>query len=105
MFPVSDLTAKGMLVYQTDGAEGFYYYDGFVWTHLASDKSSWSIAGNSGTVAGTNFLGTTDNEELSVKTNNTEAIRIKTNQNVGVGLNNPVQKMDVNGNINAASRQ
>ena len=68
--------------------------------HLASDKSSWSIGGNSGTIAGANYLGTSDNQELSVKTNNTEAVRINTNQDVGVGLNIPLQKMDVNGNIN-----
>lgn len=28
--------AKGSLVYQTDGTEGFYYYEGSAWTRLAS---------------------------------------------------------------------
>src|SRR5689334_2557629 len=36
MFPAGDATAKGMLVYQTDNAQGFYYYDGSVWMALAS---------------------------------------------------------------------
>ena len=28
--------AKGLLVYQNDGTEGFYYFDGLIWTKLAS---------------------------------------------------------------------
>jgi hypothetical protein len=28
--------AKGLLVYQNDGTEGFYYYDGSAWTRLAN---------------------------------------------------------------------
>ena len=30
MFPAADASAKGMLVYQTDITQGFYYYDGAV---------------------------------------------------------------------------
>ncbi len=30
------LPAKGLLVYQNDGTEGFYYYDGSAWTRLTS---------------------------------------------------------------------
>jgi len=30
------LPAKGLLVYQTETPEGFYYYDGTSWNHLAS---------------------------------------------------------------------
>jgi len=30
------LPASGLLVYQNDGTEGFYYYDGSAWTKLAS---------------------------------------------------------------------
>ena len=28
--------AKGLLIYQNDGTEGFYYFDGLIWTRLAS---------------------------------------------------------------------
>ena len=34
--------------------------------------ASWSLTGNSGTIAGTNFLGTTDNQGLVFKTNNNQ---------------------------------
>jgi hypothetical protein len=36
----------------------------------------WNLTGNAGTTAGTNFIGTTDNQDLVFKTNNTEAARI-----------------------------
>src|ERR1044072_5501171 len=39
MFPAADATAKGMLVYQTDNVQGFYYYDGAVWQFLANGTS------------------------------------------------------------------
>lgn len=41
-----------------------------------SISGGWSLTGNSGTTAGTNFIGTTDARDLVFKTNNTEAFRI-----------------------------
>lgn len=38
--------------------------------------TAWSITGNSGTVDGTNFIGTTDNIPFSIKVNNQKAGRI-----------------------------
>jgi hypothetical protein len=46
----------------------------------------WSILGNSGTTAGTNFIGTTDNVDLVFKVNNLESGRIGTNGNDNVSL-------------------
>jgi len=40
----------------------------------------WSLTGNSGTIAGTNFLGTTDVIDLVFKANNTESGRIDVTQ-------------------------
>jgi hypothetical protein len=37
----------------------------------------WSLAGNSGTLPGTNFLGTTDNVSLELRVNNATALRIE----------------------------
>jgi hypothetical protein len=36
----------------------------------------WSLTGNSGTTPGVNFVGTTDNQALEIKVNNTRALRI-----------------------------
>ncbi len=40
------------------------------WTQLALGTAGWSTTGNAGTVAATNFLGTTDNIPLTLKVNN-----------------------------------
>jgi hypothetical protein len=95
MFPISEPASEGMLVYQTDGVEGFYYYDGAQWSMLSNDKSGWSLTGNAGTSPATNFLGTTDNQPMIFKTNNTEKVRINTNGNVGIGTAAPSAKLEV----------
>jgi hypothetical protein len=41
----------------------------------------WSLTGNSGTSAGTNFLGTTDNQPLELKVNNARALRLEPDAN------------------------
>lgn len=46
------------------------------WSEVSSSSTGWSLTGNAGTVAGTNFLGTTDAVDLVFKTNNTEYLRI-----------------------------
>jgi hypothetical protein len=40
------------------------------------DATDWRLVGNTGTNASTNFLGTTDNQLLVFRTNNTECMRI-----------------------------
>lgn len=43
---------------------------------MGMSSSNWSLTGNSGTTAGTNFIGTTDNQNLVFKTNNSNSITI-----------------------------
>ena len=81
------------LVYNTatagDVTPGFYYWDGGKWIRLISSTStsnSWALLGNSGTVAGTNFLGTTDNQDLIFKRNNIQSGQISTT-NTSLGVN------------------
>ena len=49
--------ATGLLVYQTGGTAGFYYYNGTQWIKLSTGATSedWSITGNSGTNSSINF--------------------------------------------------
>lgn len=49
----------------------------------------WTITGNANTIAGTNFLGTTDAVDLAIFTNNTEKIRITSSGIVGIGNASP----------------
>lgn len=106
--PIGAGIATSLLVYNTattgtppnDVTPGYYYWDGTKWVALAGDGGkNWSLTGNAGTVAGTNFLGTTDNIHLVFKTNNTERFRILNNGNVGIAQTNPTEKLDVVGNI------
>src|SRR5262249_46862612 len=39
--------------------------------------SPWCLTGNAGTTPGVDFLGTTDNQALEIKVNNTRALRIE----------------------------
>ena len=60
----------------------------------------WSLSGNAGTNAGTDFLGTTDNQALVLRTNNSERLRILATGEVGIGAPAPAQKLEVrDGNI------
>jgi hypothetical protein len=68
------LPATSLLIYNTatvnDVTPGFYYWNGSAWKPLMSSANGWSTTGNSGTTAGTNFIGTTDNQDIIFKHNN-----------------------------------
>lgn len=77
--------ATGTIVYNTNtsaaGANqvtpGYYFYNGTVWEKITSGATTnWSLTGNAGTTAGTNYVGTTDAVDLVLKTANTERLRI-----------------------------
>lgn len=75
--------ATGLLVFQTNAtspipANQFWYYDGTAWRPLFTDRIGWSIWGNTGTNANNNFLGTTDNIAVRVRTNNTQRFEFTT---------------------------
>ncbi len=85
----------GMIVYNTatagDVTPGFYYNDGTDWIRLGSGASSadWAITGNTGTVAGTNFIGTTDAIDFVTRTNNLERMRVLSDGRVSVNNATP----------------
>ena len=62
--------ATGLLIYQTDVITGYYYYNGTIWVSLFSGNTGWSLNGNTGTVADTNFIGTTDDAPFNIRINN-----------------------------------
>jgi len=67
---------------------------------------SWDVNGNTGTNPSTQYVGTTDNNDLVFRTNGTEAFRISYNHNfLGIGLTSPSYLLDVAGDINLASNQ
>ena len=79
---------KSELVYNTatagDVTPGYYYWETTPtvasdrWIRLvsATPSNDWSITGNTGTTAGTNFIGTTDAQDLRFKTQGTDRLNI-----------------------------
>ena len=71
--PQGGALANGTLVYNTatngvvplNVTPGFYFWDGTRWVALdGTGGRDWSLLGNSGTNPATNFLGTSDNQNL-----------------------------------------
>ncbi|GAB3833427.1 hypothetical protein [Hymenobacter jeollabukensis] len=107
--------AQGLLVYQTDGTAGYYYFNGTSWFNLTqtlnvSGQSLSISGGNSVTLpSGADNLGN-HTATANVRLNNnwlsndggTEGLRIDNTGNVGVGTATPQRKLDVNGSIRQA---
>lgn len=86
--------ATGLLVYQTDSLDGFYYFDGQNWVRLGQGSGKalgdpWLQGGNILTNSTTEYLGTQNNQDLSIRTNNQERMRILAAGQVGIGTNLP----------------
>lgn len=100
---------------------GFYYWNDTLlrWIPIAG-TAGWETDGNTSittpvapatygtsTIGATeNYLGTTDNNDITFGTNNIERMRVKsTSGNVGIGLSAPTEKFHVftNSNVNKSS--
>ena len=62
---------------------------------LIVTDSAWGLLGNANTSS--KFIGTTDNNRLVLKTNNTEKATILVNGNIGIGTATPTSTLSVNG--------
>ncbi len=92
--PQGGAIPAGTIVWNTatDGASpnnvapGLYYWNGTRWVAFAGSPGGldWSLTGNSGTTAGTNFLGTTDAQDVRFHTNNLERARILSGGNIAI---------------------
>ena len=81
--PVVGATENSLLYYQTDSntvtgeGRGYYYWDNTIpqWVR-ASMGSGWRLGGNAGTLPATNFIGTTNNVAMRIKTNGVDRINL-----------------------------
>ncbi|MCX7696239.1 MAG: hypothetical protein N2Z72_00925 [Bacteroidales bacterium] len=93
-----------LLVYNTatqnDVYPGYYYWDGAKWVRLLINQDlsfAWLLTGNN--ISPQHFIGTLNNEDFKIYTNNSEKIRITTQGFMGIGTSNPLAILHVKGNI------
>lgn len=111
--PVPGTGPAGLIVYNMNAnitggfGVGFYYWTGTEWLFLYNTGSNigsgWSTKGNSGTNPPTNYVGTTDNENFVIRTNDTARITFLSSSLIGVNTAAPVNEMDINGNLTVGS--
>ncbi|MBK7391612.1 MAG: hypothetical protein IPI23_21830 [Bacteroidetes bacterium] len=67
--------ATGLLVFDTS-LNTFFYFDGTIWIGLLSGVPGWRLTGNTGTNSTTNFVGTTDAQDLAFRVNNIQKMKL-----------------------------
>ncbi|MGC9314342.1 MAG: tail fiber domain-containing protein, partial [bacterium] len=94
---VNSLNINGAYSLPTSaGTTSEYLRGDGTWGTPSGGGSGWSLTGNSGTTAGTNFVGTTDAQDLVFKTNNTEDVRITTAGELAIGnFSNPEAMLEI----------
>lgn len=60
-------------------------------------SQSWNLNGNGGTNTTNNFIGTTDNKALKIKTNNNVRMYISANGKIGIGTSSPAARFHIKG--------
>ena len=85
--------AAGLMITNTDSLNRIFIYTGSAWKGLAytsegGSSGGWGLTGNAGTNTTSNFIGTTDNNGLAFRTNNTARLLINPAGNVGIGTVN-----------------
>lgn len=86
----------GEMIYNTNstvGPVGPTYWNGTSWVPVAGND--WTTSGNS--VNGGNFLGTTNNASLRIRTNSTQKMVVDSMGKVGIGTTTPTSTLEVNG--------
>jgi hypothetical protein len=97
----TNIVATGIL--QTDGSGNLSWLD----PSALAAATAWALTGNSGTNPTVNFLGTTDDQPVIIKTNGVERMRISNstyNGYVGIGVTNPAFRLELPNQGNPAGR-
>ncbi len=80
---------SSLLIYQTDVAPGFYYYDGTVWNSIAG----WGLKGNASIDDTQQYLGTNDANDLVMRTNGIERIRLDSDGHIQFKSNSTAREL------------
>jgi hypothetical protein len=79
--------AIGLEVYDTSTGS-FWYFNGTIWVQSLNASTGWALAGN--TLAGTEFMGSVNPQDVKFCSNNIERMRIVSNKEIVVGNTVPV---------------
>ncbi|MBL0034553.1 MAG: hypothetical protein IPP26_02080 [Flavobacteriales bacterium] len=92
-------TTDGMLVYQSGGTPGYYYYNASIpaWVRIQSGNDGWEVWGNTLAFPAQEWFGTTDNQDVVFRTNGVERMRLDATGDLGVGTATPTERLDVSG--------
>ena len=90
--PNTPASTTVLYVSTVDGSQWTYNGTAYVTAPVSSD---WKTTGNAGTAQATNFIGTTSNVGLSIRTNNQIRQTIDAAGNIGVGTSTPFGKLHV----------
>jgi hypothetical protein len=80
----ADSSPSGQTVNVTEA--GYYYFDGTEWVVIAPHSNDWKIAGNANTDEATDFVGTSNNQDVNFKRNSIQSGWLDTS-NTGFGYN------------------
>jgi hypothetical protein len=58
-------------------------------------SNAWSLSGNAGTVAGTNFIGTSDAVDFRIRTSNIVRLSVTSGGNIGIGTISPDMSLEI----------
>lgn len=79
-------TEEGLTVYDQT-TDSYWLWDGTQWVRFSMTGDDWSLSGNAGTTAGTDFIGTTDAVDWVIKTNNLERMRVYSGGDIDISDN------------------
>ena len=94
--PISS-PAIGLLIFNSGANQplGFYYWGGSSWVSTSFSTTNWNIYGNSSTSTQDNFLGTTDDQDFAIRTNDNERMRIESDGQIMIGSTTPFYDSDL----------
>jgi len=82
-------------------SSGFVKKSNWAYAGTGGGGSGWGLTGNASTTAGTNYIGSSDNNSIDFRTNATPAMRLNTAQEllIGTTTDNGAYLLQVNGSI------
>jgi len=92
------ISAPGVTTNKLYNIAGSLYWNG-VMIGAGASGDGWGLTGNAGTDPLTNFIGTTDAQPLTFRTEDTEWMRITENGYIGMGTESPEESVSIKGDV------